>query len=59
MAILLATSMAGATQPKYVFFFLGDGMSSSQIQATEAYLTTINGGSATLATDLNLKTGSA
>jgi alkaline phosphatase len=52
MAILLATSMAGATQPKYVFFFLGDGMSSSQIQATEAYLTTVNGGSATLATDL-------
>jgi len=38
--------------PKYVFFFLGDGMASSQIQATEAYLTTINGGSAMKATDL-------
>lgn len=38
--------------PKYVFFFLGDGMSASQIQATEAYLTTINGGSARVATDL-------
>lgn len=38
--------------PKYVFFFLGDGMASSQIQATEAYLTTINGGSAMVATDL-------
>lgn len=38
--------------PKYVFFFLGDGMSSSQIQATEAYLTTLNGGSAMEATDL-------
>jgi alkaline phosphatase len=46
MAILLATSMAGATPPKYVFFFLGDGMSSAQIQATEAYLTTVNGESA-------------
>lgn len=32
---------------KYVFFFLGDGMSSSQIQATEAYLTTLNTGNAT------------
>jgi len=38
--------------PKYVFFFLGDGMASSQIQATEAYLTTVNGGSAMVATDL-------
>lgn len=45
-------SAAYATQPKYVFFFLGDGMSSSQIQATEAYMTTVNGGSAMLATDL-------
>jgi alkaline phosphatase len=39
-------------KPKYIFFFLGDGMSSSQIQATEAYLTTVNGGSAMEATDL-------
>ncbi len=38
--------------PKYVFFFLGDGMSASQIQATEAYITTINGGSARVAEDL-------
>ena len=37
-----ARSASGA---KYVFFFLGDGMSASQIQATEAYLTTIHGGS--------------
>ncbi|MEY6431958.1 alkaline phosphatase [Thioalkalicoccus limnaeus] len=42
----------GGPSPKYVFFFLGDGMSSSQIQATEAYLTTINGGSARVAEDL-------
>jgi len=38
--------------PKYVFFFLGDGMSYSQIQATEAYITTLNGGSAKEAADL-------
>lgn len=52
--LLLATSVstAWADSPKYVFFFLGDGMSSAQIQATEAYLTTVNGGSAAKATDL-------
>jgi len=37
---------------KYVFFFLGDGMSSSQIQATEAYLTTLNTGGAHTPADL-------
>jgi alkaline phosphatase len=42
----------GGAQPKYIFFFLGDGMASAQIQATEAYLTTLNGGSARKATDL-------
>jgi len=48
----LASTGAMAEMPKYVFFFLGDGMSNSQIQATEAYLTTKNGGKATEATDL-------
>ena len=48
----LVSSAASAFQPKYVFFFLGDGMSASQIQATEAYLTTKNGGSAMCAEDL-------
>ncbi|MBN2106245.1 MAG: alkaline phosphatase [Deltaproteobacteria bacterium] len=50
-----AASHAGASvtgKPKYVFFFLGDGMANSQIQATEAYLTTLNGGSAMVAADL-------
>jgi alkaline phosphatase len=51
-AILLLATAAMADQPKYVFFFLGDGMSSAQIQATEAYLTTVNGGKATVAEDL-------
>jgi alkaline phosphatase len=34
------------TGAKYIFFFLGDGMASAQIQATEAWLTVANGGSA-------------
>ncbi len=45
-------SAAYAAAPKYVFFFLGDGMSSSQIQATEAYLTELHGGDAKEAEDL-------
>ena len=52
VVMLFVATAANANQPKYVFFFLGDGMSSAQIQATEAYLTTINGGKATLAEDL-------
>jgi alkaline phosphatase len=42
LAVVLAfmSTAAFAVQPKYVFFFLGDGMSSAQIQATEAYLAT-------------------
>lgn len=51
MLLFIATSALAKT-PKYVFFFLGDGMASSQIQATEAYLTTLNGGSAENAEDL-------
>jgi alkaline phosphatase len=49
--VFMATA-AWAGQPKYVFFFLGDGMSATQIQATEAYLTQMNGGSAREAADL-------
>lgn len=52
LALSLGAQDAYSAGPKYVFFFLGDGMSNSQIQATEAYLTTKNGDSATLATDL-------
>lgn len=53
-AITLSCSVtaAHADSPKYVFFFLGDGMSASQVQAAEAYLTTKNGGKATEAVDL-------
>jgi alkaline phosphatase len=50
--ILFMATMANAAEPKYVFFFLGDGMASAQIQATEAYLTEENGGDAKLAADL-------
>ncbi len=51
-AASLTATTAMADMPKYVFFFVGDGMSSAQIQATEAYLTTKNGGKATEAKDL-------
>jgi alkaline phosphatase len=50
--LMFWAATASANQPKYVFFFLGDGMSATQIQATEAYLTTYNGGSAKVAADL-------
>jgi len=50
--VTLLSTAALAEMPKYVFFFVGDGMSSAQIQATEAYLTTKNGGKATEAKDL-------
>jgi len=51
-AVTLGAAAAMAGAPKYVFFFVGDGMSNSQIQATEAYLTVKNGGKATEAADL-------
>ena len=40
LILMFSAVSAGADGPKYVFFFLGDGMASAQIQATEAYLTT-------------------
>lgn len=52
LVLALTAGPAWADNPKYVFFFLGDGMASAQIQATEAFLTTFNGGSATVAEDL-------
>jgi alkaline phosphatase len=55
MSVLTVASLADtswAEMPKYVFFFIGDGMSTAQIQATEAYLTVKNGGKATEAKDL-------
>ena len=51
-AMLLSGTTALAEMPRYVFFFLGDGMSATQTQAAEAYLTTFNGGRATEAADL-------
>jgi alkaline phosphatase len=38
--VLMATAASAMMEPKFVFFFLGDGMASAQIQATEAYLAT-------------------
>ena len=56
-AMLLSGTTALADMPKYVFFFLGDGMSATQTQVAEAYLTTFNGGRATEACS-DRKTGS-
>jgi len=52
LLVTATTAWANGHGPKYVFFFLGDGMANAQIQATEAYLTTLNGGSAMVADDL-------
>lgn len=41
-----------ANGAKYVFFFLGDGMASVNMQAAEAYMTHLNGGDADNAADL-------
>ncbi len=46
-ALALAAATTQAAGPKYIFFFLGDGMSASQIQVTEAYLAQVNGGNST------------
>jgi alkaline phosphatase len=43
LALVFSVAAASADQPKYVFFFLGDGMASAQIQATEAYLASLTG----------------
>ncbi len=43
-AVSVQAQAALVGRPKYVFFFLGDGMANSQVQAAEAYLTTLNGG---------------
>ncbi|MGD9504503.1 MAG: alkaline phosphatase [Syntrophobacteraceae bacterium] len=51
-AMALVATAASAATPKYVFFFLGDGMANSQIQATEAYLTALHGGNCNEASDL-------
>lgn len=47
-----ARPMRSSNGPKYVFFFLGDGMASVHMQATEAYLAHVNGGSADNSDDM-------
>jgi alkaline phosphatase len=52
MSTAYARPARTASGAKYVFFFLGDGLSASQSQATEAYKTVKNGGSAKNPVDL-------
>ncbi len=45
LALLMLVIFAGTTwasAPKYVFYFIGDGMASPQIHATEAYLASLS-----------------
>lgn len=35
------SDQAGAKEPKFIFYFIGDGMASPQIHATEAYLASL------------------
>ncbi|WP_321283812.1 alkaline phosphatase [uncultured Vibrio sp.] len=56
LVLLSIAATVSANTPKYIFFFIGDGMSTAQIQAAEAYLTTKHGGSVTSAKDLIQKT---
>lgn len=43
MLVLVSTSALAAGVPKYVFYFIGDGMGASQRQAAEYYLRTETG----------------
>ena len=38
LVMILGTSVMAANSPKYVFYFIGDGMGASQRQAAEYYL---------------------
>jgi len=40
------TNQTGATPPKYIFLFIGDGMACAQVHATEAYLSANQAGAA-------------
>jgi alkaline phosphatase len=43
MLFCAATAKSHAAAPKYVFYFIGDGMASVQIHAAEAYLAALQG----------------
>lgn len=40
---IIGVLAAMAQQPKYVFYFIGDGMGLNQVNTTELYLASING----------------
>ena len=64
-ALVLALSMLGcataeeAAAPKYVFMFIGDGMGSPQVSATQYFLGTLQNPDATLPTPAELKRDAA
>lgn len=43
LAVLVITLTAGAKAPKYVFYFIGDGMGTNEVAAAQMYLADIEG----------------
>ena len=43
LAVILVTMTAGAKAPKYVFYFIGDGMGTNEVVATQMYMSDIEG----------------
>jgi len=48
LAVLLITGMAFAATPKYIFYFIGDGMGMGQVMGAEAYNRVVKGSTAPL-----------
>lgn len=43
LSLILVAALTFAQTPKYVFFFIGDGMGANSVQLTEMYLASIQG----------------
>ena len=43
LSLVLVSALTFAQTPKYVFFFIGDGMGANSVQLTEMYLASIQG----------------
>jgi len=52
-ASMNASPNGGVKEAKYVFFFIGDGMSAVQIYAADGYLTALNGGEVNMASGMS------
>lgn len=43
LAVIFVTMTAGAKTPKYVFYFIGDGMGTNEVAAAQMYLADVEG----------------